>query len=181
MTTKKYFCIRQKKDIVVEAYSKPNNIKATTRAFSVQSKQIWSWKSMLDDAMIVDLSVVAEIPLQEEVFIWCPKYKAGWDKDSGFSYLRQQSNCYIQISSWKTSSILMRQTSTLTCLDRQLWQTGAKGPLGIEPQGIRIAALCCKVWQWVVRSGHHSLYLQEQGMVVLPDNWVDNNPFSSWY
>ena len=58
------------------AFIKANNIKATTRAFSVQSKQIWSWKSMLDDAMIVDLSVVAEIPLQEEVFIWCPKYKA---------------------------------------------------------------------------------------------------------
>jgi hypothetical protein len=68
MTTKKYLCIRQKKNIVAEAaaYSKPNNIKATARAYLVQPKQIRSWKSMLDGAMVVVPAEVAEIPLQEE-------------------------------------------------------------------------------------------------------------------
>ena len=66
MTTKKYLCIRQKKNIVAEAYSKPNNIKATARAYLVQPKQIRSWKSMLDGAMVVVPAELAEIPLQEE-------------------------------------------------------------------------------------------------------------------
>jgi transposase-like protein len=69
MTTKKYLLIRQKKNIVAEAYSKPNNIKASARVYSVQPKQIRSWKSMLNNAMVVKPSVVVEIPLQEEVFI----------------------------------------------------------------------------------------------------------------
>jgi hypothetical protein len=69
MTTKKYLYTRQKKNTVVESYSKPNNIKATDRAYLVLPKQIPSWKSTLDGAMVLVPAEVAEIPLQGEDLI----------------------------------------------------------------------------------------------------------------
>ena len=44
--TRKFISLRQKKTILAEAFSKPNNIKPTARAYSVLPEQIRRWRTM---------------------------------------------------------------------------------------------------------------------------------------